>query len=107
MNELYCPKCDSDEVYYDRIVPERVKHWNCVDCGYEGDSEEDFNKKYQENTICYRVYFDEDGITWFTDPVYKIEDTKPMIEFRKQNPEITNIKVIKEITKYEEVTIKE
>lgn len=42
--EMYCPICGSDEIYYDRFIPEEMKHWNCQDCGYEGD-EKDFETK--------------------------------------------------------------
>lgn len=57
--------------------------------------------------IRYRVYFDSDNITWFTDPVWSLDETKPIIEFKKQNPQNTNIRVFKETIIYEEVNIKE
>jgi len=44
-DNLYCPKCGSDEIYYARFIVEGQKHWYCDDCGFDGNSEEDFQKK--------------------------------------------------------------
>lgn len=44
-DELYCPICGSDEIYYDRIIPEGMKHWSCYDCGFEAESEQNFETR--------------------------------------------------------------
>jgi len=43
-NKLICPKCKSDEIYFDRFVADGLKPWYCDDCGYENDSKESFRE---------------------------------------------------------------
>jgi hypothetical protein len=46
----------------------------------------------------YRVFYDYDSITWYTDTFITIEDARNAAKFHKNNCSNTNVRIVEEVT---------
>jgi hypothetical protein len=56
-----------------------------------------------EPQIRWRVYYDDDGRTWRTDPIDNEASARTARERLKSHPDCQNVRLMKETTTYEEV----
>lgn len=57
------------------------------------------------NTVHYRVYFDWDGTTWYTDTISSLDEVKSIYNDKLVDMNNSNVRVIKETINYEEIII--